>query len=657
MPQSVYDALRIDMKDYDFIFYDFEVFSYDWMVVLYSEQGRTEICIRNNSNALRAFFRTHLNKCIWVGWNCRAYDAYILKSILCGENPKKVSDYIIKEGNPGYKYNSRYADIHYINYDAMNNCRVGLKTVEGAVGCSIEETEVPFDIGRPLTAQELDMTERYCRHDVEQTRHAFIITHNEFESDMSLIDTFGLNRQENIGRTRRDLVSIILKASKKDFGDAKEYRLPNTLRLTTPKYREAAKWFLTRREKSARKEVIVGGIPHTYADGGLHGCRADTEAQRIFLSNCKTRKKTPTEAQRKACRFHMRRAGCLIDMDAFSFYPSLMLRYNLLPRTIEDPGLFERIYIDRQKFKASGDPRAKPYKIVLNTVYGAMGLEGSSLYDPLNRALVCIYGQVLITDLIEKLENGGVKGFELIQTNTDGIMFAIDNPKELDKAEIIASEWETRTGMKLEVEVYDEIWQKDVNNYFLIGTEEKDGKLETVERGKGSVIGGSYPKSNNLRVVAKAMREYFLHHTKPADYIASDDNLIDFQIVSSIRAPYDYWVKNDIKKRTIMSGKVNRVFASKMLSDGTFGYARNSDVVVGLDGEQTVKTVIKAGGVPDHAFSMRGRIERMGAHTVDKRLDRDWYTENAEELISEFGGSIGASDKPRNVVCSLQDFM
>lgn len=106
-----------------------------------------------------------------------------------------------------------------------------------------------------------------------------------------------------------------------------------------------------------------------------------------------------------------------------------------------------------------------------------------------------------------------------------------------------------------------------------------------------------------------------------------------------------------------MSGKVNRVFASKMLSDGTFGYARNSDVVVGLDGEQAVKTVIKAGGVPDHAFSMRGRIERMGAHTVDKRLDRDWYTENAEELISEFGGSIGASDKPRNVVCSLQDFM
>ena len=85
------------------IFYDFEVFRYDWLVVLIDLNARKETVIINDPDKLKRFYEEHKGV-IWAGYNSRNYDQYILKAILCGFDPKPVNDWIIAEDKPGYRY-------------------------------------------------------------------------------------------------------------------------------------------------------------------------------------------------------------------------------------------------------------------------------------------------------------------------------------------------------------------------------------------------------------------------------------------------------------------------------------------------------------------------------------------------------------------------
>ena len=44
-----------------------------------------------------------------------------------------------------------------------------LKSIEAHLGMNIEETQVDFDIDRPLTTEELKLTIQYCKFDVQAT--------------------------------------------------------------------------------------------------------------------------------------------------------------------------------------------------------------------------------------------------------------------------------------------------------------------------------------------------------------------------------------------------------------------------------------------------------------------------------------------------------
>lgn len=100
----------------------------------------------------------------------------------------------------------------------------------------------------------------------------------------------------------------------------------------------------------------------------------------------------------------------------------------------------------------------------------------NSLYDPRQANNVCIYGQLLILDLIEKIE----PFCKLIQTNTDGLLIKMpgadteENRKRFFKTiSELVSEWEKRTGLTMEFEEYEKIYQKDVNNYIAVNPPER----------------------------------------------------------------------------------------------------------------------------------------------------------------------------------------
>ena len=172
-----------------FVFYDFEVFKYDWLVVLIEMPSLTITKIHNDSKAFSEYCEEH-NQCIWVGYNNTHYDVFIKKAILLGINPKEVNDRIIG-GEKGWQISREFNNVSTIEYDTMLPMR-GLKQLEGYQGKNIFETNVPFDINRPLTDEELNMTFEYCYNDVVETINVFMNNKTEFDAHISLIKTFKL---------------------------------------------------------------------------------------------------------------------------------------------------------------------------------------------------------------------------------------------------------------------------------------------------------------------------------------------------------------------------------------------------------------------------------------------------------------------------------
>ena len=78
--------------------FDFEVFKYDWLVVIENITTNQYFNIVNSREKLLEFYNDH-KKELLVGYNNKRYDDYIFKGILLGENPKYLNDIIIEEGN------------------------------------------------------------------------------------------------------------------------------------------------------------------------------------------------------------------------------------------------------------------------------------------------------------------------------------------------------------------------------------------------------------------------------------------------------------------------------------------------------------------------------------------------------------------------------
>ena len=220
------------------LFYDFEVFKYDWLVVILDMDAQTEHII-NDKDKLEQFYMDHQDD-IWVGYNTRHYDQYILKGILCGFNPYDISDFIINKGRDGWQYSKLLNKYPFINYDVMPNPPIGLKTLEGFMGNNIKESSVPFDIDRPLTQEELEETIKYCRHDVHQTIQVFMEKYADFDAMFEICKVFNLPLI-NIGKTEAAITAKVLDCEPTDFKDEFEYYFLPCIKLN--KYAYVMDWF------------------------------------------------------------------------------------------------------------------------------------------------------------------------------------------------------------------------------------------------------------------------------------------------------------------------------------------------------------------------------------------------------------------------------
>ena len=552
--------------------YDCEVFKCDWLFVFADLKNKSFTVIKNDATALIKFFETHKYE-IWAGYNAKNYDQYIVKAILTKHDPYEVSKFIIA-GNQGFDYSDDFRTVNLYTYDIYNNLTHSLKFYEGSLGDSIEETTVPFDIDRKLTDEELKEVEKYCRHDVEETVKVLFETLPDFEAQLGLVK---LSRPQYLSKTQTQMASIILKAEKTDTYDEFKIDIPDTLKLD--KYKFIADWYLDKENRSYDKslETTVAGVPHSFAWGGVHGALE---------------------------KYHHK--GSILIMDVASLYPSLMIRYDLLSRAVKKPETYKELRDQRIEYKKKHNPLQLPLKLVLNKTYGAMKDKNNLLYDPRQANRVCIYGQLLILDLIEKLE----PYCELLQSNTDGIFIKYDD-SNLQMINDIASEWQGRTGLTLEKTEAVKIWQKDVNNYIL---KLKDSTLKS----KGAYVKKlSALDYADMPIINIAITEALVNNTPIEKTINECDRLIDFQMVCKITGKFDAIFYGD----TELNEKCVRVFAG------------DSSLPNITKRHSSTKVKHKISNTPEHVF-----IDNSDIHNkkVPANLNKQFYIDLANKRLKEF---------------------
>lgn len=580
------------------LFYDFEVFKEDWLVVIIDMGKKQEHVIINDAAELERIYQENIND-IWVGFNSRHYDQYILKGILCGFDPKRVNDFIIKKGNPGWKFSSLFRNVPLNNYDVMANVDRGLKFFEGSMGNDIRESSVPFDIDRKLTQEEIEETVKYCRHDVEQTIEVFLHRKEDFEGLLGLVKYACQGKPLNlslISKTKAQLSAIILDAHRyHDRDDEFDIDFPDTIKIK--KYTAVLDWYKDpenrcyfrhipgkKTPEKTKFDTMIAGVPHTFAWGGVHGALEKYHGEGYFL-----------------------------NMDVASLYPSLMIRYNLHSRNIKDPKKFEEIYHQRLEYKKQKNPLQAVLKLVLNSTYGVMKDKNNGLYDPLQANRVCVYGQLLLLDLIEHLE----PYCEIIQSNTDGVLIKMsqghDEQEWFNLIDDIAYEWEQRTGLQLEFDEYRKVFQKDVNNYIVVDVNGNFKSKGAYVKKLSNLDNGDFP------IINEALKEYMVHGTPVEQTINNCDELKQFQLVSKISTKYDCIMHGNkrIKEKCI------RVFASTDENDAGVKKIH-----------ATTGRPAKLQNSPDHCFIWNDEVNGV---KVPSKLDKQWYIDKAIGRLKDFG--------------------
>lgn len=607
------------------LFYDFEVFKHDWLVVILDMDAQQEHVIINNADQLREVYESHKDD-IWCGYNSRNYDQFILRAILLDFNPKEVNDWIIVKDKSGWMFSNLFWQIPLNNYDVMPNPPIGLKTMEGFMGNDIKESDVPFDIDRKLTPVEIAETVKYCRHDVEQTVEVFLERKSEFDAMLQMCQVFNLPLSY-LGKTDAGITAKVLDCVKTDWDDEFDFTIEPFIKLT--KYQSVLEWFRNAKQDciremqaayaeakpSQRKKydhtdpdafrkffynrsltTNICGIPHVDGWGGIHGA----SDKPIFAR------------------------GAIWHVDVGSYYPSYLIAHQKVTRSARHPEMYAEVYRTRMALKAAGKKKEQaPYKKLLNSLSGAMKDPHNPAYDPCMNNTMVVNCQLMLIMLLEWLED--IPGFELLQSNTDGLIVKIpDTDEAFNMLDDICYKWERacsteRCTIGLAFDQVDYIYQKDVNNYLCRFT----GK-DAFER-KGAYVKELSRLDADLPIINRALVDYMTKGIHPAVTINGCDELMEFQKLVKLSSKYEHVEHNG----QVYSYKCYRVFASKDATDGRILKCR--------DGSNPAKF----GNTPDNCFINNDDINGV---KCPAKLDKQWYIDLAIKRLQDFGVIIWTNE-------------
>lgn len=512
-------------------FYDIEVFKNDWLFVAKSMDGKSKVICWNDPISLRQWIR---NK-ILIGFNNAGYDDSVIKHAFAypyaeegTATVKEFSDAMVMDDETVKKYPALKEEFkkdkirllpNFLSWDISFHMpfdirRNSLKKLTMSVlNRRNYDSNVPFDTPRPLTEEERREVERYCEMDVDNTRDLFLpdpedvkkkeenpkykmreFAKDSYDIKWNLMVEYNMTAKTLINKSSSFAGKVLCgedaKPNKantfKDVNGKHEYySIPDLA------YKELAgtpilDFYIKNQTNPGyikeKFEYHMGGNDeghlYQFGFGGLHQALINFGSTNL-------------------CNF-----------DVASLYPSLLIQYDLGSRGMANKDAYKEVYDTRIAAKHEGKTLLNlGLKLVLNGAIGAMLSNFNPLYDTWSNSSICVHGQLLLFILCKRLYEAG---FNIVQTNTDGIM--VERRDDIDFMPICKA-WEAETRLVLEYDDIAVLQQNNVNNYYCCFT---NGKVKS----KGFYLSNEkYGKATSKILCNLVTNKPLLEGCEPRDFV------------------------------------------------------------------------------------------------------------------------------------------
>jgi len=540
-----------------------------------------------------------------VGFNSANFDLPLLWLALQGANNealKNVTDFIIK-GNWRIRdieqaYSFKCGKINHIDLIEVAPLSASLKTYAGRLHAPRLQ-DLPYNPNTYLTQAQRDTVRLYCINDLECTSLLLkeLCPQLELRAELSLYYGMDLRSKGDAQISETVVCSEVAKITGRnpkrqtvEPGTTFKYDIPGFIKYKTPVLqhmlevvrdaefvvRDTGKVLIP--QSIDNLQLSIGISNYNLTIGGLHS--TESSASHVATEEV-----------------------LLLDVDAASFYPNIVLNLKLFPENMGLPfltvyssivrqrldakdkvGKLKKIIEQNQTIKAElkkAKVETDSKKIVINAGFGLLGSKYSRFYSPKLMITVTLTGQLSLLMLIEMIE---LVGIPVVSGNTDGIVMKCPVEKYDELLQVI-KQWEQETGFETEETRYKAIYSADVNNYLAI-KEKGDAKAEFFDDRMGCKVKGRYAergsalnsvlsKNPQHLVCSDAVIALLTHNIPVEETIKSCTDIRRFISLMN--------VKGGAEKDGFYLGKVVRYYYAKY-QQGCISYISNGNKVANSEG-------------------------------------------------------------------------
>ena len=566
-----------------------------------------------------------------VGFNSNSFDNTLTTIALQGadslELQRATHDIIVNESRPSdvlraHKVKPR--EYNHIDLIEVAPLRASLKIYGGRVHTKRMQ-DLPFRPGTTLTPDQMAIVRSYCVNDLNSTKDLYDILAQEVHLREVLTAEYGIDLRSKSDAQIAE--AVISKEVEKlngtrprrptiEIGTRYKYRVPHFIKYKS----ELMNWALSivRNANFIVDETGSVGMPPELSElkipmaygvyrmgiGGLHS----SEKSQAVVANSEY---------------------FIVDVDATSFYPFIILNQGLFPshlgtnflkvyssivfrritaksgaaeikKLLKKEGLANNLKVEYNTKLKVLTVTSDSLKITINGSFGKLGSKWSILYAPDLLIQTTVTGQLSLLMLIERLELAGIN---VVSANTDGIVIYCKRTRK-EELEVIIKGWEEDTHFETEATYYRALYSRDVNNYIAVKEDEKEDP-----KTKGAYAKTGLHKNPTNEVCVDAVKELVCRGTPLATTIHACRDIRKFVSVRSVTG-------GAVKDGEYLGKAIRWYYAAG--ETGEIIYAKNGNKVPKSDGAKPLMLL------PDEFPS---------------DIDYDRYIAEAERILKDIGYS------------------
>ena len=459
-----------------------------------------------------------------------------------------------------YKLKIKQIDLFKLNHWDNKAKMSSLKWIQYSMDWENVE-EMPHRHDQPVTdAHTLNEVIEYCINDVRSTKNIFEHSKEQIQLRQNLTKEYGIDLysasepriskelflhflEQRTGISKADLKVL---RTPRDYIVLADCILPY-INFKTPEFISVLDYFRTKVITSTKDgfkySLHFKGVKIDYGLGGIHGAISSGV-------------------------YEAKAGWTIMTSDVTSYYPNLAIKNKFSPQHLpkqEFCSLYEWIFEERKKIPKT-DPKNYVYKLILNSTYGLTGDANSFLYDPRMTMQITINGQLLLSKLAEML-SFAIPEAQPLMFNTDGLEMMVPEDK-VDTYLQVCAEWEKLTQLSLEHDQYSKMIIRDVNNYMAINTKGKvkcKGAFEWEDLSKKKVA--TFHKNKSFLIIPKAIYAWFVHGTKPEDFLDANTDIYDYCGAVKAKAGW-YFVTRKLENGEIVNTKLQKIVRYYISNNG-----------------------------------------------------------------------------------------